>query len=117
MFENIGFVVYAVTDMPQARAFYEGVLGLTPNAPVSEGHPWVEYDIGSSTLAIGSSPEWKPSADGATAALEAKDFDAVIAALKGHNVPFMLEPQDFPTCHMAVIQDPDGNKLLIHKRK
>ena len=50
--------------MKRAREFYEGVLGLKPTME-SAGGLWVEYDIGSGTLAIGCYGDaWKPSADG-----------------------------------------------------
>ena len=32
-------------------------------------------------------------------------------------VPFAASPLRRPCCHMAVVQDPDGNKLIIHKLK
>ena len=32
--KDIAFVCCAVSDISRARAFYEGVLGLKPNAPV-----------------------------------------------------------------------------------
>ena len=119
MFKKIAFGVYAVSDMPRARAFYEGVLGLVPGKEFDgSGNPnWVEYDLGPDSLAIGCSPEWKPSEDGATIALETDTFDATIAELKKKGATFKLEPQDFPTCHMAVVTDPDGNKILIHHKK
>ena len=28
-----------------------------------------------------------------------------------------MEPLETPVCHMAIISDPDGSRLLIHKRK
>ncbi len=117
MFKDIAFTVYAVTDIVKSRAFYEGTLDLVPNAKVDADSKWVEYNIGSGTIAIGQSPDWKPSEDGAVVALEAKDFNHTIAQLKAKNVVFVLEPQDFPTCHMAVVLDPDKNRVLIHQRK
>lgn len=61
-YKDIAFVAYPVIDIARARSFYEGVLGLKPNAPVkSETQPWIEYDIGSGTLGIGCSPQWLPS--------------------------------------------------------
>jgi predicted enzyme related to lactoylglutathione lyase len=117
-YQEIAFVAYPVTDMARARAFYEGALGLTPNAPVkSEKVPWIEYDIGSGTLGIGSSPNWKPSPDGPSVALEVQDFDAAVATLREHNVPLIIGPMEIPTCHMVTVRDPDGNKLTLHKRK
>lgn len=117
-YKEIAFVAYPVTDMARARAFYEGVLNLKPNQPVkSDSQKWIEYDIGAGTIGIGSSPQWLPSKDGVSAALEVEDFDAAIRSLQDHNVQFIIGPMDLPTCRMATFRDPDGNKLTIHKRK
>src|ERR1700726_4995623 len=114
---NIAFTGIPVTDIKRARAFYEGVLGLRPSADFSEG-VWIEYEIGDDTLAIGSvGDQWKPSPDGTSVAIEVDDFDEAIAELKKANVRFDAEPFESPVCHMAVVQDPDGNKIIIHKLK
>ena len=119
MIKEIAFSVYAVTDMKKARAFYEGILGLKVGAEFdgSKNPNWVEYNIGKSALAIGSSPDWKPSEHGASVALETDKFDEMIKKLKKHKVVFQVEPQDYPTCSMAVVNDPDKNKIIIHKKK
>jgi catechol 2,3-dioxygenase-like lactoylglutathione lyase family enzyme len=117
-YKEIAFVAYPVTDMTRARKFYEDILGLKPNAPLPSNDPhWVEYDVGPSTLGIGSSPQWLPSQDGPSVALEAEDFDVVVAALREHNVPIIIGPMELPSCRMATVRDPDGNKLTIHQRK
>ena len=117
-YQEIGFVAYPVTDIPRARKFYEGVLGLKPNAPLkSENQPWIEYDIGPGTLGIGCSSQWLPSQDGPSVALEVVDFEAAIATLREHKVAFIIGPMETPICHMATLRDPDGNKLTIHRRK
>jgi predicted enzyme related to lactoylglutathione lyase len=113
---EVAFFAYAVTDLVRSRTFYEDVLGLTPTI-LKEGMPWIEYNIGSTTLGIGVSEAWKPSRDGASAALEVEDFEEAVATLKSHDIPFEMGPLETPVCHMAVIRDPDGNKLCIHKRK
>jgi len=57
-YQEIAFVAYPVTDIPRARQFYEGVLSLTPNAPLkSETQHWIEYAIGDGTLGIGCSDQ------------------------------------------------------------
>src|SRR5258707_10205262 len=89
-YKEIAFIAYPVTDVARARKFYEGVLGLKPNAALASETPhWIEYDIGSGTLGIGSSPQWLPSQDGASAALEVEDFEAAVATLRAHNVPIL----------------------------
>lgn len=116
---QIAFTCYAVSDIKKARAFYEGVLGLTSGSdfPPTEESQFVEYEIGNGTLAIGCSPDWKPSSDGASAALEVEDFDAVLAELKKKNISVFSGPHVFPSCSMVVLKDPDGNKVTLHKRK
>jgi predicted enzyme related to lactoylglutathione lyase len=114
---ELAFCCYAVTDMPRARAFYEGVLGLTPTSIVDNDHAkWTEYEFGPYAVAIGSAAGWKPSPDGCSAALEVEDFDAAISHLKEKDVKFRMEPMPTPVCRMAMIFDPDGNSICIHKR-
>jgi predicted enzyme related to lactoylglutathione lyase len=113
---EIAFTVYAVTDIARARKFYEEVLCLKPTKLI-EGVPFVEYNIGAGTLAIGTNEKWRPSRDGATAALEVVDFDEAIAHLNEKSVTFEMGPLETPVCHMAVLRDPDGGKIVIHKRK
>jgi predicted enzyme related to lactoylglutathione lyase len=45
-----------------------------------------------------------------------EDFDAAIAHLKKYEVKFRIEPLATPVCRMAMIFDPDGNTICIHKR-
>jgi predicted enzyme related to lactoylglutathione lyase len=113
----IGFVAIPVTDIPRARKFYEEVLGLSVSDEMMGGR-WIEYAVDDDTLAIANVGEqWTPSDQGTGAALEVEDFDAAIKQLKDRGVRFAAEPFETPCCHMAVIQDPDGNKLIIHKLK
>jgi predicted enzyme related to lactoylglutathione lyase len=113
----IGFVGIPVTDLERAREFYEGVLGLKVSDEMMSGK-WIEYSLGDDTLAIASVGEqWMPSDQGTGAALEVENFEEAIKQLKDRRIPFAAEPFETPCCHMAVVQDPDGNKLIIHKLK
>lgn len=115
-YQEIAFTAYAVTDMPRARKFYEDVLCLKPSRELSEN--FIEYDLGAGTLAVGCAPEqWKPSDKGTSAALEVEDFAAAIAHLKEKNVAFVMGPMEFPICQMVGVRDPDGNMIVLHKRK
>lgn len=116
-YREIAFVAYAVTDIARARAFYEGILGLVPNAPPKPDVPWIEYDLGNGTLGLGSSPQWPPSRDGASAALEVEDFEAAVATLREGKVEIFVGPLETPMCRMVGIRDPDGNKIVLHRRK
>jgi predicted enzyme related to lactoylglutathione lyase len=114
---NISFVGIPVTDIPRARKFYEEVLGLPVSDEMMSGK-WIEYAVGNNTLAIVNVGEqWAPSDQGTGTALEVEEFDEAIKHLKDQHVRFAAEPFETPCCHMAVVQDPDGNKLIIHKLK
>ena len=90
---EFAFIVYPATDRQRSRAFYENVLKLTPamSLDLPDGF-WIEYEIGPHTLAIGKEPFLKPSGDGPHLARS--------GGLKA-----------------AIVLDPDGNKIGIHKRK
>jgi predicted enzyme related to lactoylglutathione lyase len=116
---EIAFSCYPVTDMARARRFYEGVLGLKPTLVSGEpgGMQFTEYDIANGSLALGAgAPDWKPRSDGCSVGLEVEDFDAAIAHLRANEAKFKMEPFPTPVCRMAMILDPDGNTICIHKR-
>jgi predicted enzyme related to lactoylglutathione lyase len=113
--KKIAFVGIPVTDMKRARKFYEDVLGLQPD-PEMTGEQWTEYSIGEGTLAIACVGEqWKPSNDGTSAALEVESLEDAIARFDERKIAY--DKVDSPVCRMAIIEDPDGNKLIIHKVK
>ena len=113
----IAFVGIPVTDIERARDFYERLLGLKIAEEMMDGK-WIEYTVGDHTLAIANvGDQWKPSDQGTSAALEVENFDQTIKTLRNKSVRFVAEPFETPCCHMAVVQDPDGNKLIIHKLK
>src|SRR5947208_10996247 len=113
----LAFVGTPVTDMKRARSFYEGVLGLKVSEEMMGGK-WVEYGLGNNTLAIASvGDQWVPSDQGTGGALEVDALEETIKYLKDRQVTFAVEPYESPCCHMAIIQDPDGNNIVIHKLK
>ena len=115
--KKIGFVGIPVTDLKRAREFYEDVLGLKVSEEMMGGK-WIEYAVGEDTLAIANvGDQWTPSDQGTGAALEVENFEEAIKRLKDRQIRFVAEPFETPCCHMAVVQDPDGNKLMIHKLK
>lgn len=114
------FTAYPVTDLPRARAFYENLLGLKPASTWGDAaQGWIEYELGDGCLAISnfSQDKWKPSGDGPSLALEVADFDAAVQALRAAGVKFLIDAVDSSVCHMAIIADPDGNSLILHRRR
>ena len=113
---EVAFIAIAVSDTERARKFYQEVLELKASS-TQMGGAWVEYDLGPTTIGVGCHPAWKPSRDGTTVAFEVDDIDVAIAKLKERGVAFDIEKTETPVCWMAQFRDPDGNKLVIHKRK
>lgn len=117
---EIAFIGYPVTDMKRSRDFYERILGLTigeidHEVPGMPGKVWVEYEIGSQTFAI--SNLWEPSGqDGPSVAFEVEGLEEAVTYLKNEGVKIVAEGIDTPVCRMALIEDPDGNGITIHKR-
>lgn len=113
----IGFVAVPVTDMERAREFYEGLLRLKKSRDFMEGK-WVEYDLGESTLAVVlADDDWKPAGEGIGFALEMENLDEAVAEFRQAGVKFFVEPFESPVCRMAIVLDPDGNRIGIHKLK
>jgi len=116
MIKEVAFVAIAVSDAERARKFYQETLELKPTTTAMEG-AWVEYDLGPTTIGVGCHPAWKPSRDGTTVAFEVEDIDASITKLNLRDVSSNIEKMETPVCWMAQFRDPDGNKLVVHKRK
>jgi predicted enzyme related to lactoylglutathione lyase len=110
------FFGYPSTNLPRSREFYEGALGLTVTQEPG-AVSWMEFDLGNATLGVGAYPDWKPSADGAMVAFEVDNFEQAITELRKWPVTFHMEPLETPVCHFAIVRDPDGNPVMIHKRK
>ncbi len=118
MLRKVAFTMYPVRDMPRARAFYEDTLGLPPSK-YGENSPWVEFDLpGGGCLAITTVTPNEPSASaGGTIAFEVEDLPALVAELKAKGVAFAAEGIESPVCRMAIIKDPDGIAIILHKLK
>jgi predicted enzyme related to lactoylglutathione lyase len=116
MIKEVAFIAIAVSDPERARKFYQETLELKP-ATTAMGGAWVEYELGGTTIGVGCHPAWQPSRDGTTVAFEVDDIDATINKLKERGVTFDMDKTETPVCWMAQFRDPDGNKLLVHKRK
>jgi predicted enzyme related to lactoylglutathione lyase len=118
MLRKVAFTMYPVTDMARARTFYEETLGLPPSRN-GAASPWVEFDLpGGGCLAITTVTPNQPSASaGGTIAFEVDDLPATVADLKARGVAFAAEGIESPVCRMAIVKDPDGNAIILHKLK
>jgi catechol 2,3-dioxygenase-like lactoylglutathione lyase family enzyme len=109
------FVMYQVSDLKRAAAFYRETLGLSQEM-CSEEWKWAEFNCGNVTLALNGGIALPERIAGGRVALAVDDVIAASAELKSQGVRFELEPTDYSVCHAAVILDPDGNAIVLHQR-
>ena len=117
MIESIAFIAYAVKDIAASRRFYEDILGL--KLAWSSHDEWFEYDLGDTTFAITSTHiEHSPPVRGALVGFEVSDLDGEVSRLRRLGVPFKREEiRETAVCRYAIVFDPDGTEVLIHRRK
>jgi len=113
MITDIAFVVYPVTNIARSRAFYEQALGL--KVADTFGSSWIEYEAGPGTFAI--TDNFGFTAPSTSVAFEVDDLDSQVASITAAGVPIEGDINDFPSCRMALIKDPDGSTICIHQRK
>ena len=98
----VDFISYAVSDMDRSEAFYREILGLdvevARGAPGTRAFGYMELDAGGVALAVA-------------------DVGEAVDELRGKGVTIAMDPIETPVCFMAVVEDPDGNKVLLHQRK
>jgi predicted enzyme related to lactoylglutathione lyase len=114
--KELAFVFHAVTDVPRARKFYEGLLGLKTGMQVEfgPGQWWIEYDIAGQALAMSNAMPGKPAS---ALALEVADLAAAFAAAKAAGATIANEVMEFALCRMFIVKDPDGNEITLHQKK
>lgn len=111
-----------VIDMPRARAFYEGCLGLKPGQLRPDGK--FQYSVGGSTLALFPKPQGT-KADHTAISFRVADIAEAVATLKRAGVVFEdYDLPDFKTVgHVCVLgsekaawfKDTEGNYLCLHE--
>jgi predicted enzyme related to lactoylglutathione lyase len=125
MFESArGTAVIAVSDLARARAFYEGVFGLSPDE-VQEEAGSVMYTLGGVPLLVYLSG-YAGTAKNTVFAIETDDLEADMAALRERGVQF--QDYDFPGLktvegiaelpgeRSAWFADSEGNILALNER-
>ena len=119
MFQEL-FPILSTPDLARALGFYRDLLGGTVRYqfPV-EGEPdYVSVHIGPSSLGIGRQTEpGDLTNDRVTLWVYADDCDAAVDRLRAGGVPVVQEPADQPWGErMAIVTDPDGNRVFIATR-
>lgn len=60
-------------------------------------------------------PKAAAAPGGASIAFEVEDLDVLVTRLKSEGVKFMNDDVQSPVCRMAILQDTEGNTIILHK--
>jgi lactoylglutathione lyase len=111
------FPILTTRDLPQALGFYEHLLGGQVRYRFPDEEPvYVSLVIGTTNLGLGV--EDRPAVnDRVTLWVYADDCDGAVAHLREAGVDVVQEPADQPWGErMAVVHDPDGNRVIVASR-
>ena len=115
--ERVDYIRVPVTDIEDANRFYGELLGL-PRNPNSPHEDWVEYEAGNVTLAV-MTPHTHDydftALPPATIALRVADVAAAKATLEEAGLE-VGDVWDSGGCRGAGVEDPAGNRILLHRR-
>jgi len=119
--DSLHHVSINVTNLEQARHFYSTVLGLSelPRPPFDFAGVW--YRIGDRQLHLIVHPPARSLRgtmliDGRDGhfALAITDFDAALAQLRQHDVPFVVRRASDTPWAQIFLTDPDGNVIELN---
>jgi predicted enzyme related to lactoylglutathione lyase len=105
MIQGLRTVIYPVTNLPEASAWYEQVLG---RAPYFSEVFYVGFEVGG--FELGLIPDGQPGAAGATAYWGTQDIDAEVARLAALGAEVDAPVADVGGgIRVATVRDPYGN--------
>ena len=114
---RVDYIRIPVDDIEAAKQFYGEVLGL-PRNPHLDHEDWIEYEASNVTLAV-MTPHTHDDEFAAlppsTIALGVPDVAAAKAKLEAAGVE-VGEMWDSGVCNGAGLNDPAGNRILLHHR-
>jgi len=112
--ERVDYISVPTRDVERAKQFYGETLGLRHEKDTAVG---AEYRAGQVTVGIVRSADvgtdFAPNPAGF--ALRVPDVDAARETLAQAGVE-LTEVYDTGVCRLAFFTDPDGNRLVLHRR-
>jgi catechol 2,3-dioxygenase-like lactoylglutathione lyase family enzyme len=116
---NIGVVMFTVSDVDAALAFYTGKLGFEVRADERFGENdemrWLEVAPPGSTARLSLNPPMGNEPGGGSIGVETSDVNAEHERLKGLGDvdvdPELMQAPNVPT--MFAVRDPDGNNIWV----
>ncbi len=109
------FVLFLVSDLSLAVAFYRDMLGVRCEIESLE-HQWAEFDCGNLTLSLQGRALADGVRGGGRIALAVDDISAAYKELTQKGVVLASGPVDNGCCWHLEVPDPDGNVVILHQR-
>ena len=114
--EHVDFVSVPVTDLERSTRWYAETLGL----PQTGFGAWPEFKLGDNVFLYLLDPtnigQQFQGPHTSAIALRVADVAETKRALEEQGVQFDGDVFDTGVCHMAQFADPDGNRLMLHRR-
>jgi predicted enzyme related to lactoylglutathione lyase len=105
MIQGLRTVIYPVTNLTEAKGWYEQVLG---RPPYFDEAFYVGFEVGG--FELGLIPDGQPGSTGATAYWGTQDIDAEVARLVALGAGVDAPVEDVGGgIRVATVRDPDGN--------
>jgi len=117
MVTGIDVQLYNVQDFNRALAFYTAFFGREPAQlhRIGDGG-WAEFELpDGSCFAIGKHENF-PWQAGYNIMFAVPDVEEAVRFVRSHGC-IASDPSESPVCWMSFAQDPDGNHLVLHRRK
>lgn len=109
------FVMFPVSNLSRAAAFYRDILGLQQEV-YSEEYQWAEFNCVNVTLSLKGGYSSDEIAGGARLALAVENIEVVYAELLAKGVRLSGPPTDHGVCQHLEIRDPDNHIVILHHR-
>jgi predicted enzyme related to lactoylglutathione lyase len=114
----VDFVMYGTGKMRQTRAFYQKLFGFGRGEEWNDG--WSEFDTQPISFCLDGPAKGKKKSpwSGAPAiAFAVSDIHAAMTACRRRRVKVLIPATETRVCWMALIADPEGNRICLHQRK
>lgn len=114
----VDFISCTVSDLETSVEFYRDTLGLGLEYH-NEDIGWAEFGARPTTIALGEAGDdfpMTPGGGGITVALAVDDVAAAVEELREDGHEIRMGFVDTGVCDMAMVEDPDGNPIMLHQR-
>jgi len=113
----VDFIVYCTKNPKRTRTFYQKLFGFQRGEEWNDS--WSEFNTSPIRICLnglGHKPKWDWQWPAAVA-LAVDDIQAAARRCRRRRVKILVPPVETRVCWFAIIADPDGNRICLHRRK